>query len=52
METAEDEMSPTKGGSPAKKSAAQMQAESFYLTREKVFTYASEILKIIKERKE
>jgi hypothetical protein len=29
-----------------------MQAESFLLTREKVYTYAGEILKNIKERME
>lgn len=36
--------------SPGKKSLAAAQAESFYMTKEKVVNYARDIIKSIKER--
>lgn len=44
-----DAESPGKQGSPAKKG---QQAESFYMTSEKVLDYASDIIKQIKMRME
>ena len=39
-----------KESSPSKKTAAAAQAESFYMTKEKVLNYAKDIIKSIKER--
>lgn len=41
-----------KEASPTKKSAAAVQAEAFYMTKEKVLNYAKDIIKSIKERLE
>ncbi len=42
----------SKDASPTKKSAATIQAEALYMTKEKVLNYAKDIIKSIKERLE
>ena len=42
----------SKDSSPTKKSAAALQAEALYMTKEKVYNYAKDIIKSIKERLE
>jgi hypothetical protein len=44
--------SSTNSSSPNKKTLAAAQAESFYMTKEKVLGYARDIIKSIKERLE
>ena len=48
--TAETEEEKKEPSSPSKKNAAAAQAESFYMTKEKVLNYAKDIIKSIKER--
>lgn len=51
VEATEEEIK-GKDYSPTKKSAATIQAESLYMTKDKVLTYAKDIIKLIKERLE
>jgi hypothetical protein len=49
---ATEEETKTKDSSPTKKSAAAIQAEALYMTKDKVLNYAKDIIKSIKERLE
>jgi hypothetical protein len=48
--TVDTEEEKKESSSPGKKNAAAVQAESFYMTKEKVLNYAKDIIKSIKER--
>lgn len=47
-----EEETKARESSPTKKSAAALQAEALYMTKEKVMSYAKDIIKSIKERLE
>jgi hypothetical protein len=48
--TPENEEEKKESNSPGKKNTAGVQAESFFMTKEKVLNYAKDIIKSIKER--
>lgn len=47
-----EEETKARESSPTKKSAAALQAEALYMTKDKVLIYAKDIIKSIKERLE
>ena len=48
--TPDSEEEKKESNSPGKKNSGGVQAESFYMTKEKVHNYAKDIIKSIKER--